>query len=129
MTLLGFCMLDIRYWKLFRTHYGIDTYIGRLLYKAQDEVFANEHKGILVNQMIVRRLWNKIGCGPDPIICPQLGPNKSAKDLDKARFIWSRTSTTVHDIQRFRICHSEHEFVDRDLKTLARMTTLKSPKS
>ena len=39
------CMVDVRYHKLYHTHYGKDGVVGDLLLTAQKESFLNKGKG------------------------------------------------------------------------------------
>ena len=74
------CMADIRYWKLFHTHYETDTEIGRLLKRAQAEAFVNERKGIPVPAVVM----DKLSSDSSPIVgYPQLGPNTNEKDFEE----------------------------------------------
>ena len=50
------CMADIRYWKLFHTHYETDTEVGRLLKRVQAEASVNEGKGISVPWVVMNKL-------------------------------------------------------------------------
>ena len=102
-------MVDIRYWKLFHTHYETNTDIGRLLQRAQAEAFANENKGIPVTQSVIEKLREEItGASSYPL----LGPNTTQIDLDEAMFVRSRQSTTYRDIQRYRKLPLKSDYVD-----------------
>ena len=103
------CMADIRYWKLFHTHYETDTEIGRLLKRAQAEAFVNEGKGIPVPAVVMDKLCSE----SSPIEgYPQLGPNTSEKDFEEAMFVRSRSTTTLRDIHKFRDLDVKDNFKD-----------------
>ena len=102
-------MVDIRYWKLFHTHYETNTDLGRLLNRAQAEAFANENKGIPVAQTVIDKLREEIlGATSYPL----LGPNTTKTDLEEAMFVRSRTSTTYRDIQRYRKLPLKSDYAD-----------------
>ena len=103
------CMADVRYWKLFHTHYETDTEIGRLLKRAQAEAFVNEGKGIPVPAVVMDKLCSE----SSPIQgYPQLGPNTSEKDFEEAMFVRSRSTTTLRDIHKFRDLDVKDNFKD-----------------
>ena len=102
-------MVDIRYWKLFHTHYETNTNLGRLLNRAQAEAFANENKGIPVAQTVIDKLREEI---PGATSYPLLGPNTTKTDLEEAMFVRSRTSTTYRDIQRYRKLPLKSDYAD-----------------
>ena len=103
------CMADIRYWKLFHTHYETDTDIGRLLKRAQAEAFLNEGKGILVPTVVMDKLSSEASENP---VYPQLGPNTTEQDFKEAMFVRNRSSTTLRDIHKYRDLDIKENFKD-----------------
>ena len=75
--------VDIRYWKLFHTHYGTPGRIGDMLYKAQDDAFVNKGKGIPLPDHLY---YSFIGEPTDDTRYPQLGSNTSWSDYNEAIF-------------------------------------------
>ena len=101
--------VDIRYWKLFHTHYGTPGRIGDMLYKAQDDAFVNEGKGIPLSDELYNRF---IGQASDDTRYPQLGSNTSWTDYHEAIYFRKRDSISVRDIQRYRALSSPDQFYD-----------------
>ena len=101
--------VDIRYWKLFHTHYGTPGRIGDMLYKAQDDAFVNEGKGIPLSDELYNRF---IGQATDDTRYPQLGSNTSWTDYHEAIYFRKRDSISVRDIQRYRALSSPDQFYD-----------------
>ena len=66
------CIADIRYWKLFHTHYETETEVGHLLKRAQAEAFVNEGKSIPVHRVVTDKL---VAEPLDVPVYPQLGLN------------------------------------------------------
>ena len=87
-------MMDIRYWKLFHTHYETDSDLGRLLKRAQTKAFDNEHKGIPVTPTVISKLTEESPNIGSTVHYPILGPNTTPADYDEAMFVRSRTSTS-----------------------------------
>ena len=106
-------MADIRYLKLFHTHYETDTEVGRLLKRAQAEAFVNKGKGIPVPGVVM----DKLAVEPPGVpVYPQLGPNTTQEDFEEALFVRNRSSTTLRDINRFRGLKVKEKFKDRSWK-------------
>ena len=102
-------MADIRYLKLFHTHYETDTEVGRLLKRAQAEAFVNESKGIRVPGIVMDKLAVE---APGVPVYPQLGPNTTQEDFEEALFVRNHLSTTLRDIIRFHGLQIKEKFKD-----------------
>ena len=107
-------MVDIRYWKLFHTHYGTDTNIGQLIYRAQEEAFQNESGGIPITETFMEKLSREHCDTNNNIVYPQFGPNTTVSDLEEAVFVRNRNTTTVRDIQRYRNLATKKDYQDGD---------------
>ena len=105
-------MLDIRYWKLFHTHYGTNTNLGEWIYRAQEEAFENESRGIPVTPIVMEKLSREHANVNNNIVYPQLGPNTSQSDLQEALFVRNRETTTVRDMERYRELERKEDYQD-----------------
>ena len=78
------CMLDVRYWKIYHTHYpGIvdgvpetEGSLGDIIVRAQKELFTNESKGICVPRKVVEALVRKNPGQKYPILGKKTPPIK-----------------------------------------------------
>ena len=73
------CMMDVRYLKLYHTHYGKDCELGHLVANGQTDSFANEGKGTEIPTELMELLVSPPLDGQYPV----LGRNTSKK-------IWSK---------------------------------------
>ena len=101
--------VDIRYWKLFHTHYGTPGRIDDMLYKAQDDAFVNEEKGIPLPDDLYNCF---IGEPTDDTRYPQLGSNTSWSNYYEAIFFRKRDTISIRDTQRYHALSSPDHFYD-----------------
>jgi len=90
-------MVDVKYLKLFHSHYGEDSHLGQLLYDAQQQCFTYENEGTLVSDELAMTL-----IGDDDQMYPKLGANTTEEDLRGATYVLERTSTTQLDMEMYR---------------------------
>ena len=103
-------MVDVRYLKLYHTHYGKDGVVGDLLLTAQNESFLNEGTGTEITVELMHLLWSTT----DNTVYPLVGKNTTEGDLIEAMFAIDRSTTTVMDIERVRACDSPEDYQDGD---------------
>lgn len=94
------CMISPKYLKWWQTHYGTDTSIGKLLYTAQKQAFADKKKGIRVtNELALVLLKDE---SMDTPLYPQFGPNTYPTDFSEAMFMMKQAACTKQDILNYR---------------------------
>ena len=100
------CMVDVRYLKLYHTHYGKEGVIGDLMLQGQKDSFANEGKGTENTE----ELMHVLCASSTETAYPVLGKNTTNADLVEASFALDRDTTTVMDIERLRACDSKEDY-------------------
>ena len=102
------CMVDVRYLKLYHTHYGAKNELGALMLKGQKYSFSNERKGTGLPKELMHLLLSSTA-GTN---YPALGKHTSNADLLEASFVLDRETTTVMDIERLRSGNSTEDYED-----------------
>ena len=100
------CMVDVRYLKLYHTHYEKEGEIGDLMLQGQIDSFSNEGKGTEIPEELMHLLRSSAAGTAYPV----LGKNTTQKDLVEASFALDRDTTTVLDIERLRACDSKEDY-------------------
>ena len=100
------CMVDVRYLKLYHTHYGKEGVIGDLMLQGQKDSFANEGKGTEITE----ELMHVLCASSTETAYPVLGKNTTNEDFVEASFALDRDTTTVMDIERLRACDSKEDY-------------------
>ena len=102
------CMVDVRYLKLYHTHYGKEGDIAELLLTAQKEGFLNKGKETEITTELMHLLRSTV----DDTVYPLIGKNTTEDDLVEAMFAMERSTTTVMDIERVRQSDSTEDYQD-----------------
>ena len=91
-------MIDPRYYKVYNSHCGDDSEMGRLIHKAQQRSFDTEGLGVMIKDETAHALTGTLSA-PYPI----LGKNTTMEDFLEAKFvIGSQCPCTVLDLERWR---------------------------
>ena len=88
---------DVRYLKMYNSHYAEEGKIGDLMYCAQKECFDNHNLGVCVSNQFSQHLR-----GNDGSEYPIYGQNTTLVDYDEATFVMENKPCTAQELQHFR---------------------------
>ena len=103
--MLDLGMIDIRYWKVYHSHYGeMDDESGKFtdlaqsLYQAQSQSFKYENEGIQVSDELLSKI-----IGSKDASYPILGPNTTMEDYEEMQYVRSQPYFTLADLMERRM--------------------------
>ena len=95
-------MVDVRYLKMYNSHYGDKGPVGKLMYRAQNECFDNKNMGVCVTTKFSLQLK-----GTSDAQYPILGKYTSTSDYNEAKFVMNNGPCTAQELEKFRIYNNE----------------------
>ena len=89
-------MVDVRYLKMYNSHYADKGPVGKLMYRAQNECFAHINMGVCVTTKFSSQLKG----ASDPQY-PILGKYTSTSDYNEAKFVMNNDPCTAQELEKF----------------------------
>ena len=97
-------MVDVRYLKMYNSHYADKGPVGNLMYRAQNECFEHKNLGVCVTNKFSTQLK---GTSVTPY--PILGENTSPSDYNEAEFVMYNGPCTAQELEKFRMSNNGGE--------------------